>query len=432
MKGIWERTEKMPEFPPLAGEIRSDVLVIGGGITGILCAHALREAGVGVALVEAGRLCHGTTGGTTAKITIQHGLFCDRLLHRLGRERAELYLWFHRSALSRYRELSEKIPCGFEEKDSYVYSLGDRGVLEREARALGQLGVPATVVETPSLPFHTAGAVRFPGQAQFHPLKLLSALAKGLEIYENTRVIKLSPGAAETSGGTVRAKQIVVATHFPFLNRHGSYFMKLYQDRSYVLALEGAPAVDGMYVDEAEGGLSFRNAEGLLLLGGGGGRTGKKHRGFPFLTEKAHAYYPHASEVCRWGAQDCVTLDGLPYIGRYSKRTDGLYAVTGFGKWGMTTAMGASELIRDLILEKENPCAALFSPSRSMLRRQLAVNSMESAAGILRPTVPRCPHMGCALRWNAQESTWDCPCHGSRFTRDGTLLENPSNKRARL
>ncbi len=401
--------------------------MIGGGITGILCARALTSAGLDVILVEAGRLCGGVTGNTTAKITIQHGLFAGRLLRRLGAERAGEYVRLQQAALERYRALCGRIDCSFEKTDSYVYSLNDRAALEREIRALEALGVAAALVETPELPLETVGAALMPGQARFHPLKFLAAIAEGLNIYENTRVLTLAPGLAKTERGAVRAERVVVATHFPFLDRHGGFFLKQYQDRSYVLALENAPEVNGMYVDEAAGGLSFRQAGKLLLLGGRGGRTGKKHGGWSALSREARELYPEAKEAARWAAQDCMTLDGLPYIGRYSKRTPGLYVATGFNKWGMTSSMAAALLLRDLILERENPCAALLSPSRSALHPQLAVNGFEAAVNLLSPTVPRCPHLGCALRWNRAERSWDCPCHGSRFSEDGSVLNGPAN-----
>jgi len=427
MESIWRQTARLPAFPRLEGTVQADALVIGGGITGILCAHALREAGLDVALVEADRLCGGVTGNTTAKLTIQHGLFAAQLLRRFGVERAGVYIRWQQDALMCLRELCKGLDCDMEETDSYVYSLTDQEPLVQEVQALERLGVPAALAETPKLPFPTMGAVKVPGQAQFHPLKLLSRLAEGVKAFEDSRVLTLAPGRASTALGTVQAAHIIVATHFPFLNKHGSYFLKLYQDRSYVLALEGAAAVDGMYVDAASGGLSFRDAGGMLLLGGKGGRTGKKHEGWRALARTAQACYPGARETARWAAQDCMTLDGLPYVGQYSKNTPGLYAATGFNKWGMTSAMAAAMLLRDLIAGRENPCAAIVSPSRSMWHWQLAVNGFEAVVNLLRPAAPRCPHMGCALHWNAQEQSWDCACHGSRFGSDGGLLDGPAN-----
>ena len=432
MESIWTRTAELRQFPPLEGDFGTDVLIVGGGIAGLLCAHCLQRAGVGYVLLEAKTLCSGVTGNTTAKLTAQHGLIYDKLIRTFGVGAARLYLEANRAALERYRALCRDIDCDFVEQDSYVYSLDRRDKLEREAKALNRLGFPAEYVPDTPLPFRTAGAVRFPRQAQFHPLKFLSAIAKDLNIHEHTKVLELKPGGAKTHSGTVRAKHIIIATHFPILNKHGGYFLKLYQNRSYVLALENAPKLAGMYVDESGRGLSFRRYGDLLLLGGGGHRTGKQGGGWAELSAFAQKTWPGAREVCRWAAQDCMSLDGVPYIGQYSARTPGLYAVTGFNKWGMTSAMAAATVLCDLVQGRDSPYAALFSPSRSVLRPQLAANAAGAAASLLTPTAPRCPHMGCALKYNPQEHSWDCPCHGSRFGTDGQLLDNPSTSDLKL
>lgn len=416
----------MPRFPRLRGEVRADVLVIGGGLTGLLCARELAQAGAQVLLVEADHICDGTTKGTTAKITSQHGLLYHKLIRRFGTEKAGLYLAANQAALEKYRTLCRDIDCGFQEKDAYVYSLDNRKKLEQEVSALESLGVPAELTERPPLPLSAVGAVRFPNQAQFNPLPFAAAMAKDLRIYEHSPVLELGPHTARTAEGMIRAENIIIATHFPILNKHGAYFLKMYQRRSYVLALENAPDVDGMYLDEAEDGLSFRNAQNLLLLGGGGHRTGRRGGGWAALEDFAKRSYPQAKILCRWAAQDCMTLDQIPYIGPYAKGTEGLYTATGFNKWGMTSAMAAAGILADAVLGRENPYAALFSPSRSMLRPQLAANAAEATLSLLKPTAPRCPHMGCALTWNRREHSWDCPCHGSRFTETGVLLEGPA------
>ena len=432
MDSIWKQTAELPRFAPLEGDLKTDVLVIGGGMAGLLCAYWLERAGVDYALVEAGRLCGGVTGNTTAKLTFQHGLIYARLLREFGLGRARLYLEANRAALGQYRELCREAGCDFQERDAYVYALTDRRKLDRELEALERLGFPAEFSRTPALPMPTAGAVKFTKQAQFHPLKFAAAIAKGLRIFEGTKVLELAPGRAVTNRGTVTAENIVAATHFPLLNKHGAYFLKLYQARSYVLALENVPEVGGMYVDEGEKGLSFRDYKGFLLLGGGGHRTGKKGGGWRELEDFAKRRYPRAGIAARWAAQDCMTLDGVPYVGRYSRGTKGLYVATGFNKWGMTSSMAAARLLADLVQGKENPWAELFSPSRRALRPQLAANAWESTVGLLTPTVPRCPHMGCALKYNPLEHSWDCPCHGSRFGEDGELLDNPATDGKRL
>ena len=426
LNSVWAETARIPAFPPLEGDTRTDVLIVGGGMAGLLCAYLLKRAGVDCLLVEAGRICGGISRNTTAKLTSQHGLCYDKLLKSLGAEKARLYWQANEAALAQYRQLGREIPCGLETRDAYVYTLDSPEKLRRELEALERLGIPADLVQDLPLPFRTAGAVRFRNQAQFHPLKFAAGIAESLNIRERTTALEFAPGTVKTDRGTVRAEAVIMATHFPILNKHGGYFLRLYQHRSYVLALENAQDVNGMYLDEREGGLSFRTYEGRLLLGGGGHRTGKQGDGWKDLESFVRTHYPEADIVCRWAAQDCMSLDGVPYIGPYSRATPGLYVATGFNKWGMTSSMAAAMVLRDLVQGRENPFAPVFSPARSSLHPQLAVNALASAANLLKPTAPRCPHLGCALNWNPEERSWDCPCHGSRFAENGKLLDGPA------
>ena len=432
MNSVWTLTAQMPSFEPLADNIKTDVLVIGGGLAGLLCAWRLKQAGVDYALVEADTICSGITKNTTAKITAQHGLIYDMLIRKMGMEKAKLYLQANQNALQQYKELCRGIDCDFEEEDAFVYARHDRKKIDRELEALRRLNFDAAFEKDLPLPFSVAGAVRFPHQAKFDPLKFAAGIAKGLRIYEHTKVRHLLPGEAVTNGGTIYAEKIIIATHFPLLNKHGGYFIKLYQDRSYVLALKHAPVFDGMYLDENEKGLSFRYHRALLLLGGGSHRSGKQGGGWHELEQFAKQHYPGAEIAARWATQDCMTLDRIPYIGPYAKNTPDLFVAAGFNKWGMTSSMAAAELLADLVQGKENPYAAVFDPSRSVLHPQLFLNAAETTVHLLTPTVPRCPHMGCALKYNKAEHSWDCPCHGSRFAEDGTLIDNPATDDKRM
>ncbi len=426
VESIWSWGLERPEFKKLQGDLKTDVLVIGGGMAGLLCTYLLQKAGVDCALAEAGRICGGVTQNTTAKITCHHGAIYDKMVKRFGVSKAALYWKAQSLALEQYRSLCQEIDCDYETQDSYVYSLYNREKMEREQEAIIKIGGKAVLEKELSLPFTVAGAVRVPDQAQFHPLKFAWGLARRLPVFENTRILELIPGGAVTAGGTIRAEKVIVATHFPFLNQHGGYFLKLYQHRSYVIALKNAGNVKGMYVDENQKGLSFRNYGDLLLLGGGSHRTGKSGGCWQELRSFSRSYYPQAREVCHWATQDCMGLDDIAYIGPYSKRTSNLYVATGFHKWGMTGSMTAAMVLRDQILEKGSPFAKVFSPSRSVLRPQLAINGTESMLGLLTPTAPRCPHLGCALKYNPQEHSWDCGCHGSRFSQEGKLLNGPA------
>ena len=432
MDSVWTQTAQLPSFAPLRGDIKTDVLIIGGGLAGILCAARLAQAGVDYVLVEADAICSGITKNTTAKITSQHGLIYDGLIRSMGAEKAQLYLEANQKALEQYRKWCRNIDCGFEEQDAFVYALDDRQKIDRELEALQRLHFRASFARELPLPFPVAGAVRFPRQAQFHPLKFVAGIAGDLRIHEHTKVCHLMRGRAVTDGGTIAAKKIIVTTHFPMLNKHGGYFMKLYQHRSYVLALKGAPGFDGMYVDEEEKGMSFRHDRDVLLLGGGSHRSGKQGGNWRELERFAKRHYPQGEIIARWATQDCMTLDHVPYIGQYARNTPDLFVATGFNKWGMTSSMVAADILTDLVQGRQNPYAGVFAPSRSILHPQLFINAAETTLNLLMPTAPRCPHMGCALRYNKAEHSWDCPCHGSRFAEDGTLIDNPATDDKRM
>lgn len=426
MDFLWTKSITPPDFPALDGDKETDVLVIGGGMAGILCALQLREAGADYILVEGKKIGRGITKGTTAVLTAQHDTLYQDMIKKFGKGKAELYLKANLGAVERFRKLSERISCDFEDKPSVMYSLHNRTDMEREAAAVRSLGFDAEFTTDTPLPFSVAGAVRYPGMAQFHPLKFLHSAAKGLNIYENTFVQKLDGTTALTEHGRIRAKKVIIATHYPFVNSHGMYFMKLYQQRSFVIALENAPDLGCTIEDAAENGIYLRNYNGLLLVGGGDHRTGQPGGGFAIPRSFAKQYFPEAREKYVWANQDCVSLDGVPYIGPYSAGLPGVYMASGFNLWGMTTSMVASEILTDLVMGRANPFTPAFDPSRSMSVGQLFSNMGTTLLDFVTPTTKRCPHLGCALKWNPAEHSWDCPCHGSRFDEHGRLIDNPA------
>lgn len=432
MKSVWSDHSNIPQFPQLHKDIKTEVLIIGGGMCGILCAYFLEQKGIDYVLVEGERIGQGITKNTTAKVTSQHGLIYDKLIKNAGIEKAKMYLQSNENALSKYRELCQNIKCDFEQKDAYTYSLSDRKQLEDEVKAVNVLGLKAELVDKLPLPFETKGAIKVGNQAQFNPLLFLSEIVKGLKIYENTFIRDIKDHTAIADDVKITANKIIVATHFPLINRHGSYFLKMYQHRSYVIALENAPKVNGMYVDEAQKGKSFRNYEDLLLIGGGDHRTGKSGDNWQELRDFEKKHYPEATEKYAWATQDCMSLDGIPYIGHYSKQTPQMYVATGFNKWGMTSSMVAAMILSDMVMGKDNEWRQVYSPHRSMLKPQLFMNGVEAVSNLLTPTMKRCPHMGCALKWNKIERTWDCPCHGSRFDNKGQLIDNPAKHNAKV
>ncbi len=507
MESIWENNTEITIRKPLEGNISTEVAVIGAGMTGILTAHYLQERKFHVIVLEADRIGSGQTKNTTAKITSQHGLFYEGLLNSLGEEKAGLYARANEEAIAEYEKLikDQEIACHFERLPAYLYTAKHVGKqadgeredrLKREAQAAARLGIKASFTKETALPFSVQGAVRFEDQAQFHPLEFIKALSANLTIYEQTQVLKVKKNKIVTNRGVVQADSIIFATHYPILITPGFYFLRQHQDRSYVIALDGVKPLNGMYYSIDKDGLSFRSIGDTLLLGGGGERTGKTEKAafdravqgvqsgrektsrmqinqeqavsaYEFLERAAAEYYPDKPIITRWSAQDCMTHDGLPFIGKYSVFRPDWYVATGYQKWGMTTSMAAARILCDAVCGIENPYAGLFSPMRlhGFGRKKFFKDVAESAIGIskgifhiplkqaesllrgeggivriglrryacyrdmdgvLHKMSAKCPHMGCELAWNQEEKSFDCPCHGSRFSCDGELLDNPS------
>ncbi|MDM0497188.1 FAD-dependent oxidoreductase [Clostridium perfringens] len=474
MKSLWSESCKFRKREALNKDIKTDVLVIGAGIAGILTAYMLKQKRREVVVIDAAEIASGNTKNTTAKITSQHDLIYSKLITEFGEEKARQYAKANELAIKKYKEVIEdrRIECDFEEKPAYVYSLNEVEVLKEEAEAAKKLGIDAEFVQKANLPFKIKGALKFNNQAQFNPLKFLKDISNELVIYENTRALEIKENLVVTSGGNITAKNIVVATHYPIMNAPGYYFMKMHQERSYVLALENKSEIDGMYIDLNKEGYSFRTYNNLLLLGGISHRTGENEEGGSYdeLRKVAKRLYPKAKEKYHWSAQDCMTIDGIPYIGRYSSETPNIYVATGFNKWGMTSSMVSAMIISDMILEKENDFSEIFSPRRfdlSLSINNIANDLIETAKNFIAQKVyipsseiehiknghggiieyngekvgvyknkegkeffvsTKCTHLGCQLSWNADELTWDCPCHGSRFDYKGRLIGSPATK----
>lgn len=420
-------------------ENKYDVIVIGAGMAGLLTAYYLQEQGKQVLVIESSEVASGQTGRTTAKITSQHGMKYSKLIEAVGVESARIYARANEAAIAEYERLikTKKIECGFERVPAYLYTGEKPQILKAESRAAALLGIDAFFTTETELPFEVAGAVCFRHQAQFSALSFVEYIAAELDIQTHTQVKKIQGNKVITKDKEFFADKIVVATHYPIKNVPGFYFLRQHQERSYVLALSGCEKIRGMYLGIDKEGLSFRQSGELLLLGGSSCRTGDNRIGGAYdrLREAAGKYYPESVEEAHWAAQDCVPHDGIPFIGRYSLFTPNLYVATGFQKWGMTTSMVAAHILRDEICGVRNPYAKLFTPQRfhgkaalGNLMTDIGVSVKGLWKGVVCRKVPRCSHMGCELVWNPEEESWDCPCHGSRFTSEGGLMDNPAKK----
>jgi glycine/D-amino acid oxidase-like deaminating enzyme/nitrite reductase/ring-hydroxylating ferredoxin subunit len=487
---VWIQTgPTQPTFAQLDGDVHADVAVIGAGIVGITTALLLREAGASVVLLEADRLAHGVTGHTTAKVSSQHGMIYAHLRRHFGADGARMYATVNERALDWIADRVERdaIDCDFRRRPSYAYvtSSSKRSEAEDEARAAGEAGLPARLAETTPLPYAVEAAVRFDNQAEFHVRKyLLGLLARldgddGCRIFERTRAVQVDTGGGcvvRTPAGRVSADGVVVATHYPFLDRSLA-FARVHPQRSYAILcrIAGTPPV-GMFISADAPTRSIRgvplDGEELLLVGGEGHKTGTggdTQDRYRRLEDFAREHWDVQSVEYRWSAQDNSTVDGVPYVGRLTPRSDRVLMATGFAKWGMTGGTAAAHLLADLLLERENPSAALFDPNRLKLRASAIGLVKENAQaglrfvgdritkrggrpiedlqpgegdivrasgelvagyrdedGALTAVSPTCTHLGCRVNWNSAERSWDCPCHGSRFAPSGAVLQGPA------
>lgn len=439
MSSIWTESNSIKTQKKLDQGLETEAVVIGGGIAGVLCAYYLQRAGVQTVLLEAKAVASGQTQNTTAKITSQHGMIYDWLLRVFGRDKAAQYARANEKAILEYQLLIEnkKIDCDFQRLPSYLYSVNHGDAFDAERKAASGLGIDCGTVTETELPFPVQAALKFEDQAQFHPLKFISALSQELDIYEEAQVTGVDKQFLYCGNNKVKAKYLIFACHYPFINIPGFYFARMRQERSYVISLEHASQLQGMYLGiDKKANWSFRNQGDYLLMGGCGHLTGKNRKGGQYskLKEKASELWPESKLVQTWSAQDCMTLDSLPYIGQFSAARPNWYAITGFGKWGMSHAMVAAQRITGLITEQESANTEVFSPQRKTFSASLPEfikGAGRSTSGLARGVVtskPRCTHLGCATHWNPEEQTWDCPCHGSRFDRFGNLINGPAQK----
>ena len=485
---LWVATTEETSYPALAGDLDVDVAVVGGGITGLTTALLLGRAGARVALVEAGRVAAGTTGYTTAKLTSLHGLVYADLIAEHGTDKARQYADANQAAIAAVRELAEGlgIDCQLETQDAYTYTTEAerRGDIAAEVEAATTLGLPATYVERTELPVAVEGAVRFADQAQFHPRRYCLGLAEaltdqGIGVFEATRALDVDEGGeraiVQTDGGSIVADHVVVATLLPFVDP-GGFFTKAHPMRSYAMAVRIDGAVpQGMYLSTDSPSRSVRpvhlDGEVGLVVGGEShkvGQGGDTTQYYATLETWARQTFDVRSIEHRWSAHDYVPVDSVPYVGR-SPRSRRTMVATGFKKWGMTNGTAAAMILTDAILGRENPWAEVYDATRvdastsakEFLAENLNVGKRFVADHVARLTAPAaeglepgeggvvdvegqkvaayrapdgtlqavsaiCTHLGCTVSWNSSETTWDCPCHGSRFACDGRVISGPA------
>ncbi|CAG9622953.1 FAD-dependent oxidoreductase [Sutcliffiella rhizosphaerae] len=491
LESYWRTSTTLSSFPTLKEDKRADVCVVGGGITGITTAYQLVQEGLKVILIDADQILNGTTGHTTAKVTAQHGLIYDEMMQHFGQEKAKLFYQANQDALHYIKDMvvKKRIDCDYHEQDAIIYSQSEDDDLKvlKEYEAYETLGINGELVyDIPlSLPVKSVAVMK--NQAQFHPLQYLQALVdemvqNGTEIYEHTVAtdVEESQGLSVVTknGSKVSCDYIVAASHFPFYDGQGFFFTRMYAERSYILAVktEKTPP-EGMYYSAGQPTRSLRyvtiNGEKVALIGGEGHKTGQgkdtlKH--YEALRTFGDEVLGVKEILYRWSAQDLYTLDKIPYIGRINSGHPNIFIATGFRKWGMTSGTAAALLIQDIIMKRENKYEQLFSPSRFVadpsLKKFISTN-MDVASHLINgkfehPTKTpdelgmdeggvvnlngrragaykdengelfcvdtTCTHLGCEVEWNHGDRSWDCPCHGSRFSIHGDVLEGPADK----
>lgn len=425
-KSIWEDTITLPSFNSLNNDIETDILVVGGGITGILTAYYLKQAGFNVVLVEKNKIGSGATKNTTAVVTsLQDTLYQDRV-KKLGYKKARLYLTASMDAILEYKNLSNKYNFDYEEIPTYMYTCTNSEKLVHEQNVLKSLEFDTKITDKVKLPFDIQNAIMYPKQAQINALKLISELSKELTIYEHTEIKKITSKYAYTDKFKIKANRIILAIHFPFIDHLGMYYAKMYQTKSYVIAAKTKTKLDGAYISDVSGGLYFRKYHDYILIGGNDRKTGDKGVSFKNIRQFIKKNYPDANIEYEWVNQDCMTLDDIPYIGPYSNFSKNTFIATGFNLWGMTNAMIAAKNLTNLMLNKETEYTKLFNPNRVVINKQLFTNLGRYMKNLLTISNKRCTHLGSALKWNEEEGVWECPCHGSKYESDGTLISEPA------
>lgn len=488
----WRASVKLPAFKPLQEDIKVDVAIAGGGMTGITAGYLLAKEGLKVAILESGKILNGTTGHTTAKITQQHDLIYDELISHIGEEKTKLYYEANLKAMNFIKDTVEgnKIDCGLTQEDAILYTNSEEYVskIMKEYEAYKKLGIPGEFVEALPIPLELKAAVIMKNQYQFHPLKYLAFMVDEFQkdgglIFEETTAkdIERNDGLSlrTKAGNKVSCDNIICSSHYPFYDGYGHYYARMYAERSYVLAIKAkSDFPGGMYINAEDPTRSLRyvkDGEGnrLILVGGENHKTGKDEN----TNEKYKALKDFAEETFgiekilnKWSTQDLTTLDKIPYVGQITSEEENVYIATGFRKWGMSNSTAAALMLADLILKRDNPYSEVFKPSRFIadpsiknfiiqnagVAKELIsgklnmsvkdphelmkdeggivlVNGKKAAGyrdmdGKLHIVDGTCTHMGCEVKWNSGDRTWDCPCHGSRFSFDGEVVEGPALK----
>ncbi len=491
VESYWIGSTPETDYPELNENIKTDILVVGGGITGIATAYMLQKEGLDVVIIDANRIVQSTSGHTTAKITSLHSVKYAKLVKQLGEEGAGKYGEINEKAISMIEDIIKEnnIQCDFSRQPNFVYTKEEQyiNVIEEEVNAAKSIGLPARFEASLPLPFTVQGAVCFDNQAQFHPRKYLLSLAdifvkNGGHIFENTVALDIHEDRECTTstrnGFSIKSDKVIIASHFPFYDGWGFYSARMYAERSYSLAVKSPVTVPyGMYISYEEPTRSIRTQPGedgsqLLIIGGEHHKTGqdineKEH--YTKLIDFAETVFQATDVPYRWSAQDYTVMNEVPFIGHITGNKMNIFVATGFQKWGMTTSHVSAMIIRDIIANGKSEVENIFTPSRftpfssakNFIKENADVVDNLVSGKLESPPIEfkiqpgegkavkyhgkkagaymdndgnvfiidtTCKHLGCEVHWNSAEKTWDCPCHASRYSYDGTVIEGPALK----
>lgn len=425
-KSIWVDTVDINKFPKLNSDIETDILVIGGGLCGILTSYYLNKKGYKVILCEKKRIGNGITKNTTAVVTAQHDNLYSDYIKKLGLKKAKLFLEANLFAINEYIELSKLYDFDLEVIDTYMYTTDNSTKLYDEYQALKSLNFDAEFVDGINLQVKCKNAIKYPNQAQINALKLINELSKEITIYEHTDIIKVDSRYAHTKNHRIKYNKVIIATHFPFIDHIGMYYAKMHQTKSFVIAIKDDTPLNASYIGDKKGDIYLRRYKDYILIGGNDRITGSKGMSYSNLIKFAKDNFPNSLVEYKWANQDCMTIDVIPYIGPYSTISNNMYLATGFNLWGMTSSMISAHVLMDVIENKETEYTKLFNPNRNMIKKQLFTNMGRYIKHLLKYSPKRCSHLGSALLWNEEDKTWECPCHGSKYTQTGEIIHNPT------
>ncbi len=486
-RSLWMATAPAPNFTPLSGDRRADVAVVGSGIVGLTAALLVQREGLDVVLLEADEIASGVSAHSTVKVTVGHGLIYSELHDRYGRDTAAAYLQANAAGLAKIREFVrvDGIDCDLADRRHVLFAEDDGSLdaIEREVEVERELGLPADLQSGTDLPFPVTGAMALDGQAQFHPRRYLLGLAdafvrEGGVLHDRSSVREVDGSASpkiHTEGGSIAADHLVIATGSPILDR-GLFFAKIFPRREYAIAAAVDPAgtLADMYYSAATPTHSLRMAEAegetLVILVGESHKVGEEidtESRFTSLQAWLEERFAIRGIRYRWSTQDYDSMDRLPFVG--SLGIGNVLTATGFGGWGMTNGTAAAMSIRNTILGRPTDWGDVFDVHRHhpvaaagpFLRENVkvarhrvgdrlmagtapadlapgdaaiaeidgdAVACFRDDGGRLHAVSATCTHLGCRVNWNTAERSWDCPCHGSRFAIDGSVLQAPATE----